>query len=54
VVGISAVPPAQSRLVEFAPVTFLQKPFAIEALLRAVEHAAQKVPHHETLDHSAL
>ena len=40
-VMLSAVPPLPSRLVEFGPICFLQKPFPIEALLRAVEQAVR-------------
>jgi DNA-binding response OmpR family regulator len=39
VVATSAVPPSRTRLSEFGPLTFLQKPFPIEALLRAVERS---------------
>jgi DNA-binding response OmpR family regulator len=42
VVAISAVPLSRSRLIEFAPVTSLPKPFLIDALLRAVDRAAKK------------
>jgi CheY-like chemotaxis protein len=40
-VMLSAVPPLPSRLVEFSPICFLQKPFAVETFLRAVEQAAR-------------
>jgi two-component system KDP operon response regulator KdpE len=41
VVALSAVPPLPSRLAEFGPICFLQKPFAIDTLLRAVEQAVR-------------
>lgn len=40
VVATSAVPLSRNRIAEFKPLAFLQKPFPIDALLRAVEHAA--------------
>ena len=39
VVAISAIPPPESRLVEFENVRFLPKPFVISALLRMVNRA---------------
>jgi DNA-binding response OmpR family regulator len=41
VVVLSAVPPLPSRLAEFGPLCFLQKPFPIDAFLRAVEQAVR-------------
>ncbi len=54
VVGISAVPPAPSRVAEFGPASFLAKPFTIDALLRAVDRAAQGEHSHDPLDQSAV
>jgi DNA-binding response OmpR family regulator len=54
VVAVSAVPPTRSRLAEFGPVTFLPKPFLIDALLRAVDRAVSKEHSHENVDHPAL
>jgi DNA-binding response OmpR family regulator len=54
VVAISAVPQRQAQLAQFVPVTFLLKPFLIDALLRAVDHAAAKGHTDEPLDHPAL
>ncbi len=54
VVAISAVPPTRGRLAEFGPITFLPKPFLIEALLRAVERAADGVEQHEPLDRPSV
>jgi DNA-binding response OmpR family regulator len=54
VVGISAVPPSSRHVAEFGLASFLAKPFPIDALLRAVERAAQGAPHHDPLDHRAL
>jgi CheY-like chemotaxis protein len=42
VIAVSAAPPAQRRLAEFEPLTFLPKPFPITALLRAIERATQE------------
>jgi DNA-binding response OmpR family regulator len=50
VVVLSAVPPVHTRLIEFGPLTFLQKPFPIQALLRAVERAAEE--HHDVTSDS--
>jgi DNA-binding response OmpR family regulator len=35
---LSAVPPSAARVREFAPVSVLEKPFPIDALLRLIEH----------------
>lgn len=40
-VMLSAAPPLPSRLVEFGPLRFLEKPFPIDTFLRAVEQAAR-------------
>jgi CheY-like chemotaxis protein len=40
-VMLSAAPPLPSRLAEFGPTCFLEKPFSIDTFLRAVEQAAQ-------------
>jgi DNA-binding response OmpR family regulator len=42
VVVVSALPVAQSRLAEFAPVAALLKPFPIDALLRLVTRACSQ------------
>jgi DNA-binding response OmpR family regulator len=54
VVAVSAVPLARSRLAEFGPVTFLPKPFLIDALLRAVDRAVSKEHSHEDVDYPAV
>src|SRR5262249_10098066 len=54
VVVISAVPPSRTRMAEFAPLTFLPKPFSIDALLRAVGNAAVGNRSHEKLDRFAI
>jgi CheY-like chemotaxis protein len=54
VVAISAAPQQQAQLARFVPVTFLLKPFLIDALLRAVAHAAAKGHTDVQLDHFAL
>ena len=54
VVAMSAAPPTRKRLDEFGPITFLAKPFPIDALLRAVEHAATAEIGHEYVDHSSV
>jgi DNA-binding response OmpR family regulator len=54
VVAVSAVPPTRTRLAEFGPVTFLPKPFLIDALLRAVDRAVSKEHSHEDVDSPAL
>ena len=35
---LSAVPPSAARVREFAPLSVLEKPFPIDALLRLIEH----------------
>ncbi len=35
---LSAVPPSAARVREFSPVSVLEKPFPIDALLRLIEH----------------
>lgn len=35
---LSAIPPSPSRVREFAPVSVLEKPFPIDALLRLIEY----------------
>ena len=35
---LSAIPPSAARVREFAPVSVLEKPFPIDALLRLIEH----------------
>ncbi len=37
---LSAIPPNTARVREFAPVSVLEKPFPIDALLRLIEHPA--------------
>jgi two-component system KDP operon response regulator KdpE len=54
IVVISAAPARQSRLAEFSPLTFLQKPFPIDALLRAVERAVSEVGSHGPLDRASV
>ena len=54
VVAISAVPPTRKRLDEFGPITFLPKPFLIDALLRAVDRAVMSESNHDTVDSHAL
>lgn len=54
VVAISAVPPARTRLAEFAPIRFLPKPFLIDALLRAIARSTGEEQDHEQLDPLAL
>lgn len=54
IVAISAIPPASSRLNEFAPIRFLPKPFLIDALLRAVERSVGREQGYEELDRTPL
>jgi DNA-binding response OmpR family regulator len=54
VVAISAAPSRQDRLAEFRPLSFLQKPFPIEALLRAVERAVSEVESHGPVDRAPV
>jgi DNA-binding response OmpR family regulator len=54
VVVISAAPPPRRRLAEFGPVSFLPKPFLIDALLRAVHRAMPGGRPHAALDHPAV
>lgn len=42
VIVLSAVHPSQGRLREFGPLAFVEKPFPIESLLRAVARAAKQ------------
>ena len=37
-VVLSAIPPSAARVREFSPVSVLEKPFPIDALLRLIEH----------------
>jgi DNA-binding response OmpR family regulator len=50
----SAVPPTHSRLVEFGPLTFLEKPFPIQALLRAVGRAVTEADGHGERNPSSI
>ena len=54
VVAISAVPPARKRLDEFGPLTFLPKPFLIDALLRAIDRALESGCNHDSVVSHAL
>jgi DNA-binding response OmpR family regulator len=54
VVARSAALPGRQRRTARAATAFLEKPFPIDALLRAVAHAARDGRRHGTLDHSAL
>ena len=54
VIAISAAPPGRQQLAEFAPVAFLPKPFPVDALLRAIEHATHDGGHHEALGHPTV
>ncbi len=44
VVAISAAPISQKRIQEFQPLTWLQKPFPMEALLRAISNGPMAAP----------
>lgn len=54
VVAMSAVSPTRGRLAQFHPLVFLQKPFPIEALLRAVERALTEERDDQTVDSPAI
>jgi DNA-binding response OmpR family regulator len=43
-VVLSAIPPSAARVREFAPVSVLEKPFPIDALLRLIEQPGGSTP----------